>query len=95
MSRSTARSVYGVARAVSAMMNASRASVMDFPRLRSADLRIAPGREATSEPPCRPPGHFDSQRPDGVGLINHHQDFSVFLKAGEELPQLCFVLRQG
>jgi hypothetical protein len=40
------------------------------------------------------PGHRDRQRPDGIGLVDHHQDFAVFLKAGEQLPQPCLVLRQ-
>jgi hypothetical protein len=43
--RPTARRVCGIAGAVSAMMNASRASVLGFPGYRSAALRIArPGR---------------------------------------------------
>lgn len=54
LSRSTARSVCGIARAVSAIMNASLASVFDLPGYRSAALRIArPGRYATVQPLSR------------------------------------------
>lgn len=48
LSRSTARSVCRIVRAVSATTNASRVYVLDFPELRSAALRAAsPGRLAT------------------------------------------------
>jgi hypothetical protein len=56
LSRSTVHGVWGMDRAVSAMMNASRASVLALPEYKSAALSFAnPGRYVTSQLALRDP----------------------------------------
>ncbi|WP_222122941.1 hypothetical protein, partial [Kocuria rhizophila] len=37
----------------------------------------------------------DRQRPDGVGLVQDHQQLTTLLEAGEQVPQLGVVLGEG